>query len=311
MRQSYGSKVLLAVVLLAVLALAGCGTTSSNSGTSSNVCNGQSVTVGGKLDPEAQVLTAMYSALLRNAGCKVTEKLRLGTNQVVDAAIKLGSANGGIDIYPEFTATALGNLGLQSSHNPQTDYQTVKAQYEQKFQITWLALAPLNDTYCLSTTQANATKFHISKISDLVSMASTLKVALPVDGKSILPELTSVYGITFPNQNQIVEDESLTFPSVQHGDADINICYTTSPLISANNFVVLTDDMNAIPAYQPAPIVRDDWLSKAPKIADIFSKLAPKLTTAAIIPLNTAVGVNHESPDKVAQDWLKMEGLLP
>ena len=96
----------LVLLLLIPLLLAACGGSSSGGGgtTSGTPSNSSiTVTVGGKLDTEAQLLTEMYSLLLKKAGFHVLEKRALGTNAVVFAAITSGQ----IDLYPEFTATGL------------------------------------------------------------------------------------------------------------------------------------------------------------------------------------------------------------
>ncbi len=185
------------------------------------------LTVGGKLDTEAQLLTEMYTQLLRHAGFDVTEKAKLGTNDIVHNAI----VSGQIDLYPEFTATGLARLKLTSTHNDQQDYALVKAGYEKQFHITWLAFAPLNDTYGICSTQARAGQLHATKVSDLGSAASTLTVATPPDGQTdpnVLPGMNSRYGFTFGKATVLVEP--LTFSAVQEGKADVNVCYTTSAL---------------------------------------------------------------------------------
>jgi osmoprotectant transport system substrate-binding protein len=48
------------------------------------------LTVGGKLDTEAQLLTKLYVLVLRKAGFDVTEKSKLGTNDIVHNAITSG-----------------------------------------------------------------------------------------------------------------------------------------------------------------------------------------------------------------------------
>jgi len=307
MRRFFPGKVLATVPLLILLALAGCGTASTGGG-SSSVCKGTAVTVGGKLDTEAQLLTKMYTLLLKNAGCNVTEKARLGTNQIVFNAITSGQ----IDLYPEFTATGLAKLGLSTTHNAQQDYQMVKSGYEQQYHITWLDAAPMNDTYGVCTTKAKAHQLNVTKVSDLIPLAKNLVVATPPDGKSdpnVLPGLTTTYGITF--KQEIVQDEAVTFQTVQQGAADMNICYTTIGFIAADNFILLQDDKNLFPIYNPAPIVRDQLLQKVPGIADVLNALAPKLTTEVITGLNAQVDVQHLSVTQVATTFLQQQGLLP
>ena len=263
------------------------------------------LTVGGKLDTEAQLLTKLYVLVLRKAGFDVTEKAKLGTNDIVHNAITSGQ----IDLYPEFTATGLARLKLKTTHDDQKDYDLVKAGYRKQFHITWLAMSPLNDTYGICTTQARAGKLG-TKVSGLADASARLTVASPPDGTSdpnVLPGMKAAYGFTFGKVT--VLDEALTFPAVQQGKADVNVCYTTSALIAKNHFVLLDDDRHLFPIYHPAPIVRDAALAKAPEIATALNGLAPKLTTEVSQQLQLQV-VNGSSVTDAAATWLKGAGLL-
>lgn len=267
---------------------------------------GVHLTVGGKLDTEAQLLTKMEVLLLRHAGFDVTEKSRLGTNDIVHNAILSGQ----IDLYPEFTATGLARLKLQSTHNDQQDYALVRAGYEKQFHLTWLDMAPLNDTYGICTSQAKAGALKVTRISALAPVASTLTIASPPDGTSdpnVLPGMKPVYGFTFGKVT--VFYEALTFTAVQQGKADLNVCYTTSALIEKDHFILLEDDKKLFPIYHPAPVVRDDTLHKAPGIAAALNPLAPKLTSEVSRKLQLQV-VNGESVTNAATNWLKSVGLL-
>jgi osmoprotectant transport system substrate-binding protein len=250
-------------------------------------------------------LTKLYVLVLRKAGFDVTEKAKLGTNDIVHNAITSGQ----IDLYPEFTATGLARLKARTTHDDQKDYDLVKAGYAKQFHITWLAMSPLNDTYGICTTQAKAGKLGM-KVSQLVEAAPKLTVASPPDGTSdpnVLPGMKAVYGFTFGKV--IVLDEALTFPAVQQGKADVNVCYTTSALIAKNHFVLLDDDRHLFPIYHPAPIVRDATLTRAPGIAAALNALAPKLTTEVSQQLQLQV-VNGSSVTDAATTWLKGAGLL-
>lgn len=307
---SLRAKSLALVVLISLVILAGCGSTSSGGGTTSGTVTPSNssitLTVGGKLDTEAQLLTEMYVLLLQKAGFNVIARPHLGTNAVVFSAITSGQ----IDLYPEFTATGLAKLGLQSTGDAQKDYQAVAQGYEKNYQITWLDPAPLNDTYGICTTQAKATSLGATKVSDLASKVSNLTVATPPDGVQYGVDVAqSVYGFKFKKVTTYNE-EGLTFPAVMSGAQDLNICYTTAALIAKDNFVLLQDDKNAFPIYNPAPIIRDATLAKAPDaIKGALNPLAPKLTTQVSQQLQAQV-VGGQSVTQVATNWLKSVGLL-
>ena len=293
-----------ALLLVALVAIAGCGTSASTSGKPGS---GVKVIVGSKNDADSQLLGSMYALLLENAGYTVTQKIPLGQTPVLDAAIKSGA----IDIYPEFTGTSLTVYKLPQTQNPQQAYQSVSSYYESTFKLTWLNAAyGLNDSYGICTSQANAAKYHLSSLDDLVAQSGKLVLATQDDGVAAAEQpVEKGYNITFKSVVKITEQ--LSFGAVTKGDADLNVCYTTDPNIVTNNFVVLKDTKNVFPVYNPAPVVRDALLSKSPAIKATLNPLASKLTTDEIVKLIKQVSVDHQQPLAVAKTWLQSQGLLP
>ena len=273
------------------------------------------ITVGGKLDVEAQLLTEMYAQLLQNGGYTVNEKLALGNSIIVHKAI----TSGVIDLYPEFTATGLNTLGIRSSYDPQKDYQAVKSGYEQKFQVTWLDMAPLNDGYGICTTKALSQSLGVTTISQLAPQAARLVLASPSDGIDFMDGLKSVYGIdtgSFKSLQKV--DYSIGFASVSSGSAQMCVGYTTDGSIAAQGFLFLTDDKTGFPQFHPAPIVRMSVLAKYPDIPKILNPLAPRLTTETSIQLQDEVSKLKaggtsvtEAVKQVARQFLQGAGLLP
>ena len=293
-----------ALLLVALVAIAGCGTSASTSGKPGS---GVKVTVGSKNDADSQLLGSMYALLLENAGYTVTQKIPLGQTPVLDAAIKSGA----IDIYPEFTGTSLTVYKLPQTSDPQQAFQSVSSYYESNFKLTWLDAAyGLNDSYGICTSQANATKYHLSSLDDLVAQSGKLVLATQDDGVAAAEQpVEKGYNITFKSVVKI--SEQLSFGAVTKGDADLNVCYTTDPNIVTNNFVVLKDTKNVFPVYNPAPVVRDELLSKSPAIKATLNPLASKLTTDEIVKLIKQVSVDHQQPLAVAKTWLQSQDLLP
>lgn len=263
------------------------------------------VTIGSKLDVDGQLNAQMYALLLEDRGYDVTTRLGLGQTPVLDQALKSGD----IDIYPEFTGTALSTLDLEPTQDAEQAYEQVKTAYE-AFDLTMLTPAyDLNDSYAICTSQEVAAKHGLQSLEDLAPVAGSLKIAAQQDGiDAAITPVQTAYGYEFGEVVQI--SAQLAFDAVKGGDVDLNVCYTTDPAIVVNDFVVLTDSKNVFPIYNPAPLVRDDLLEAAPEVADILNELQPYLTTEAILDLIKQVSVDHKDVDDVARAFLVQEGLI-
>ena len=309
------SLILLAVVLM--LTLAACGGSSNNSSSSGGGSSSSTkvpITVGSKLDPEAQLLGEMYILLLQKAGYTVNSKLALGQTPTVFAALQSGA----IDLYPEFTATGLNLLHAQSSFDPMKDYQTVKTGFEQQYHITWLNYAPLNDGYALCTSQAKSQSLGITTLSQLASKVHQLTLATQSDGITFFDDLKATYNFQTSSFKAVKKvDYSIGFAAVKSGSADVTECYTTDGSVTSQNFIFLQDDKHGFPEFHPAPIVRDSVLQSDPGIANALNPLAPDLTTNVSIMLQQQVaskkasGIsNSEAVKQVATAFLQSQHLL-
>ena len=308
------SLVLFALVPLLILAACG-GSSGSSSGTNTpSTPSKVPITVGSKLDPEAQLLGEMYVLLLRKAGFTVNPKLALGQTPTVFAALKSGA----IDLYPEFTATGLNLLGAKSSFDPAKDYQTVKSGFEQQFHITWLDYAPLNDGYALCTSQTESQKLGATNLSQLAPKVPQLILATQSDGVTFFDDLKSTYGFDTSSFKAVKKvDYSIGFAAVKSGAANVTECYTTDGSVTTQSFIFLDDDKHGFPEFHPAPIVRDSVLQSDPGIKNALNPLAPYLTTQVSISLQQQVTQKKasgtsvsEAVKEVATSFLQSKGLL-
>src|SRR5436305_4964947 len=270
------SLVLFALVPLLILAACG-GSSGSSSGTNTPSTSSKvPITVGSKLDPEAQLLGEMYVLLLRKAGFTVTPKLALGQTPTVFAALKSGA----IDLYPEFTATGLNLLSAKSAFDPAKDYQTVKNGFEQQFHITWLDYAPLNDGYALCTSQTESQKLSATTLSQLAPKVPQLTLATQSDGVTFFDDLKSTYGFQTSSFKEVKKvDYSIGFAAVKSGAANVTECYTTDGSVTTQNFIFLDDGKHGFPEFHLARIVRDSVLQCDPGIKNALYPLGPYLTT--------------------------------
>jgi len=135
-----------ALALLGALPLsaAGCGRAPANG-----------VAIGSKDFTEELILGEMYAQILEKGGLAVTRKLNLGGTQVAMEALLRGD----IDLYPEYTGTA---LITELKRHPQGDaasiYRTVKAEYARRYGLVWLEAAPMNDATAWTSGSSRSVK---------------------------------------------------------------------------------------------------------------------------------------------------------
>jgi glycine betaine/choline ABC-type transport system substrate-binding protein len=108
------------------------------------------ITVGSKLDTEAQLLGQMLSQTLKSKGYDVTNKIPTGNTDITRKAL----VNGDIDIYWEFTSSGLNIVKEKPIGDPQAAYAKVK-QLDAANGITWLNAATMNDTYALAVKKSS------------------------------------------------------------------------------------------------------------------------------------------------------------
>ncbi len=91
------------------------------------------------------------------------------------------------------------------------------------------------------------------------------------------------------------------------GTVDVADIYSTTPSITANNLVTLTDPKNLIAAQNVVPLIRED--AESDKVEETLDAVSAKITTEELLKLNTAfAGDSKPSAADVAADWLKANG---
>jgi osmoprotectant transport system substrate-binding protein len=268
------------------------------------------IVVASKDFTEEVLVGEMYAELLEKAGYTVKRQLNLGSTKIVQPAL----VKGDVQLYPEYTGTGLiVVLGKPTMGDPKAVYDTVKSEYETQFQLTWLDPAPMNDTQAIATTKALADKYGLKTLSDLSTKAPELRFTCAAEflGRDDgLPGLQKAYG-GFQFKDVKTVDIALKYKALLAGDADVTEAFSTDGAIAGNDLVVLQDDKHFFPAYQIAPVIRDDVLKANPDIAGVLNVLAPKLTDSAVAAINWEVDGKKREPADVAKEFLQQNGLLP
>lgn len=294
MRNTKGSRAAALVLTAIALAVAGgCGDGGSGKGT---------VRVGSKDFTESLIVAELYALALEDAGYEVERNLNVA-GSIVHTAI-VGDE---FDLYPEYTGTALLSvLQMEMNSDPDVVYETVKAAYEEQFELTWLDSSQVNDRNGIAIRTETAEQYGIHTMSDLQANADKIRVCSQGEfeyREDGLPGLAKVYG-EFPFASIKVYDSGLKYEILANGEADICPAYSTdAQLVNTDQFAYLEDDKHFWPPYYLAPVVRSDVLAEYPGIADVLNAVSAKLDTETMIALNAKVDIDKLEYEDVAKEF--------
>lgn len=286
---------------LALVTLAACGG-GSGSTTGSSEETAESIKVGSKDFTESLVISEIYANALEDNGYTV-ERVQNIASSVIPQSIE----DGEVDIYPEYTGTALLSIfELPLETDPDKVFETVKDAYEEDGVLTVLDYAPGNDGQGIAIKTSVAEEYGIATISDLQANADKIRFASQgefderADG---LKGLAESYG-EFNFESSTVYDNSLKYQVLKNDEADATPAYTTEGQLSdKEEFTVLEDDKQFWPPYNLVPVARQDMLEANPEVAEIINTIDENLDTDTLIELNAKVDLDGEDYEKVAKDY--------
>jgi osmoprotectant transport system substrate-binding protein len=317
---------MLLALLVAALAVAGCGddNSSSDSGsasTSSDTSSSQiqknaknsstKITMGSKNFTEQKVLGEIYAQALAAAGYDVSTQLNLGDEKTALKALE----GGDISAYPEYTGTALLSFfGVTADKLPNDEtkaYEEAKAGFAKK-NLTALPPTPFVSSNEVAVTKETAAKYKLKAISDLKPVAGKLTLYGSPECRQRLDcllGLEQVYGLKF--KKFVPVDIALRHEVLKKGQADVSIVFTTDPQNKREGFVLLDDDKGMFPPYNSTLVVRNDVIKKAgPDFAKTVEMVNKGLTDEVMQELNARVDLDKSTPKDVAGQYLQESGLV-
>ena len=296
MKKTISTVLMIALTLSLTLSLSGCGGKVQETKAT--------VRIGSKDFTENLIVSEIYALALEDAGYTVERKPNIA-GSVVHTAITSGE----IDLYPEYTGTGLlAILQLPMRSDAQEVYETVKAAYDEQFQITWLDSTAVNDRNGLAVRTEVAKQYNIYTMSDLQREAEHIRVCSQGEfeyREDGIPGLTKVYGpFNFASIN--VYDNGIKYQILEQGEADCCPGYSTdAQLVNTELFTYLEDDKGFWPPYYLAPIIRNAVLEANPEIAEILNAISAKLDTETMVALNAKVDIDHMEYDELAREFFE------
>jgi glycine betaine/choline ABC-type transport system substrate-binding protein len=266
------------------------------------------ITVGSKNFTEQFILGEIYAQTLEAKGYKVRRRLNLGSEQVAYKALKGGS----IDMYPEYTGTALTSFFNVKTKDVPKDadqaYEEAKADYA-KNGITALARTPFQNTYIIASTKATAAKAGNPKtVSELFAKNPKLSISgFPEcrQRQDCLLGLRSVYGF----KGKFVSSDG-KFSDLDGGQSDLTLAFSTDPQLAlTDKYTAYLDDKKFFPPYNITLGIKDKVVSTlGDDTINTLEEVQKGMTEEAMRELNRRVELEKQQPKAVAAAYLKEEG---
>lgn len=270
----------------------------------------KTIVIAGKLGAEPEILINMYKLLIESdTDLHVELQPGLGKTSFVFNALKSGS----IDIYPEFTGTAISEFLKETtvSTDKTEVYNQAKKGMSESFDMELLKPMSYNNTYTLAVPKKTADTYKLATISDLkdvqqkINAGFTLEFADREDGYLGIQKL---YNITF--ENVVTMEPKLRYSAIKKGDINLVDAYSTDSELKEYSLMVLDDDQHLFPPYQGAPLLRKETRQEHPEVVKSLNKLAEKITDGEMREMNYKVNVNGITPQQIAKEYLKKHDLL-
>ncbi len=273
-------------------ALAGCGPAPPH------------VTVASKNFAEQLVLGEIIAQQLEQDGMTVERQLNLGGTLLAHNAL----TSGAIDLYPEYTGTALmAVLKLPPGHDPKTVFDQVAKEYESKWRLRWLAPLGFNNTFAMTVRGDEARGGSLQSISDAARRPAPWKMGA---GYEFLQRADGFAGLRAAYQlkvdgDPVTMDLGLLYQSLMSKQVDMVAANATDGQLSALDVKVLEDDRHYFPPYQCAVVVREEALAREPRLAPSLAKLAGKFDNRTMQRLNHEADTKHRPIADIARDFLR------
>ena len=269
------------------------------------------IVIGSKNFTESFILGELMAQQIEaRTNLKVERRFYLAGTYICHQAVLAGR----IDIYPEYTGTALTAILKQPAGSDKAEvYRRVKSEYKRRFGLTLGPAFGFNDTFAMEIRGEDARRLKIKTLSQAAAYAPQWRAGFGYEFME-RPDgyrgLAAAYGLHFA-ENPRVMDLGLLARALRDRQIDLAAGNTTDGLIPAFDLFVLEDDRHYFPPYEAVPVVREHVLQEHPEISQALAGLEGKISDEEMQQLNYAVDGRHRDVKEVVREFLRRKGLVP
>ncbi len=295
-----GRAILFLVFFLILLVLCSCAPSHSDR-----------IVIGSKNFTESLVLGELLAQEIEaHTHLKVERRFYLAGTYICQQALLAGR----IDVYPEYTGTALTAILKQKvGGNKQQVYQGVKSQYESRLGLTLGPPFGFNDTFAMEIRGEDARRLNLKTLSQAAEFTPQWRAGFGyefMERPDGYAGLAAAYGLRFSVPPRVM-DLGLLALALKHHQIDMAAGNATDGLIPALDLFVLEDDRHYFPPYEAVAVIRQQTLQQHPEVGRAIAELGDRISDQEMQQLNYALDGQHRDVKDVAREFLSHKGLLP
>lgn len=270
---------------------------------------GNRIVVGSKNFTESYLLGELVAQQIENhTTLKVERRFYLAGTYICQQAMLAGR----IDVYPEYTGTALtAILKQEPMRDAAAVYQRVKSEYQRRYALTLGPTFGFNDTFAMEIRGEDARRLNIHTLSEAAAYAPQWRAGFGyefMERADGYRGLSATYGLRFAEAPRIM-DLGLLVRALKQHQIDLAGGNATDGMIPAMDLFVLEDDRHYFPPYEAVPVVRQQTLREHPEIGPVLDALDGKISDQEMQQMNYAVDGRHEDAGQVVREFLRRKGL--
>lgn len=277
----------IAIAVAALLLAAGCQT------------GPRRVIVASKNFTEQLVLGEIVAQHLERRGLRVERKMNLSGTLLAHQAM----LSAGIDVYPEYSGTALTAVLKQSPSGADAAAvrSRVTGEYRERFQLIWMPPLGFNNTFAMAVRSDEP----FSTLSEAAKgkawrLGAGYEFLQRPDG---LAGLVRTYGLKLDGE-PVSMDLGLLYRALESRQVGMAAANSTDAQLAGGKVRVLRDDRGYFPPYECSLVVRQEALSRFPLLRGALEELSGTIDDAAMRRLNAQAEGGKRPVADVAREFL-------
>jgi glycine betaine/choline ABC-type transport system substrate-binding protein len=286
------------LLLLLLLPIAGCKQQANR------------IVVGSKNFTEQLILGELFAQVIEaRTHLPVERRFYLAGTFICQQAILAGR----IDIYPEYTGTALTAVLKQPpSGDKQEVYRRVEQGYESKFGLNVGPPLGFDDTFAMVIRGEDARRLRLETLSQAAAFTPQWRAGFGyefMERPDGYKGLVASYGLRFAEPPRIM-DLGLLTRALKERQVDLIAGNNTDGLIPALDLFALEDDHHYFPPYEAVAVMRGEMLKNHPEVGAALGALAGAISDEDMRRLNYAVDGQHRDAAVVVREFLQQRRLI-